>query len=223
VGSRSTLRLAWVASSVAALLLSSGGFVAARGKKTQTHAKSAQAPIDFHAAKTIGTKSAPITLEVFSDFQCPSCKAFFLTATQQIIRDYVSTGKVFLVHHDFPLTMHAHSMEAAKWANAAAGIGKFQEVETALYSTQDSWEATGKVEDAVAAVLSPADLKRAQALIDKPEIKTSIDEDMNLGTQRGINETPSIFTTYKGQMTQIPARGATYGFLKLYFDHLLSQ
>jgi protein-disulfide isomerase len=223
VGRKSTLRFAWIAAAFAVLLLCSAGLLSAKGKKAQAHPKTASAPIDFHAAKTVGSKSAPITLEVFSDFQCPSCKVFFLTATQQIIKDYVSTGKVYLIHHDFPLTMHAHSMEAAKWANAAAGIGKFQEVETVLYSTQDSWEASGKVEDAVASVLSAAELKRAQALMAKPEIQTSIDQDMDLGKQWNINETPSIFVTYKGQMNQIPARGATYGFMKQYFDYLLSH
>ena len=62
---------------------------------------------------------------------------FFLTATTPLMNDYVASGKVYLVHHDFPLPMHAHSLDAAKWANAAAEIGKFREVETALYTKQD--------------------------------------------------------------------------------------
>jgi len=119
------------------------------------------------------------------------------------------------------LNIHAHSMEAARWANAAAEIGKFQEVETALYSNQDKWEATGKIEDFVAAVLSPAEMKRVQALIAKPEVQAAIDQDIALGKQRNINETPSIFVTHNGQMNQIPTRGATYGILKQYFDFLL--
>ncbi len=218
---KSSVRFASFVAVFAGLLLYSAGLLSAQHNPAQTHAKSA--PIDFHAAKTMGSKSAPITLEVFSDFQCPSCRAFYLTATTQVIKDYVSTGKVYLVHHDFPLPMHAHSMEAARWANAAAGIGKFQEVETALYSTQDAWEANGRIEDAVASVLSPEDLRRVQALMAKPEVQAAIDEDVDLAKQKSLSWTPSIFVTYKGQSTLLPREGVSYGILKQYFDYLLSH
>ncbi len=144
-----------------------------------------------------------------------------MTTTQQVIKDYVTTNKVYIIHHDFPLDMHAHSKEAARWANAAAEIGKFQEVETALYTTQDKWEATGNIGDVLSTVLSPAELKRVQTLMAKPEVQAAIDQDVELGKQRNINETPSIFVTHNGQMNQIPTRGASYGILKQYFDYLL--
>jgi protein-disulfide isomerase len=221
VGRKSSRRFASILAVFAALLFCSAGLLSAKRKQPQTHPKSA--PIDFRSAKTIGSKSAPILLEDFSDFQCPSCRVFYLTATLQVIKDYVGTGKVYIVHHDFPLPMHAHSMEAARWANAAAGIGKFQEVETALYSSQDKWEVTGKVEDAVASVLNAAELKRVQALMAKPEVQAAIDQDVELGKQRNINQTPSIFVTYKGQLNALPPGGVTYGILKQYFDYLLSH
>jgi protein-disulfide isomerase len=223
VNLKSSFKLGSLITLIAGVLICSSGFLSAQGGPEQSHPKTASSPFDFHAAKTVGSKSAPITLEVFSDYQCPACKTFFLTTTQQIIKDYASTGKVYIVHHDYPWSFHTHSLEAAKWANASAGIGKFKEVETVLYSTQDSWEASGKVQDTVASVLSAAELKRVQALMGKPEIQTSIDQDMDLAKQRNINETPSIFVTYKGQMTQVPYKGASYGFLKQYFDYLLSH
>ncbi|MFZ0821670.1 MAG: thioredoxin domain-containing protein [Candidatus Acidiferrales bacterium] len=219
----SSKRFVLIVAVFAALLIGSAGLLFAKNNQTQAHPKNAAAPIDFRAAKTIGSKSAPILLEDFSDFQCPSCRLFFLTTIQQVIKNYVSTNKVYIVHHDFPLEMHAHSMEAARWANAAAEIGKFQEVETALYSTQDKWEVTGRIEDVVAPVLTAAELKRVQTLMAKPEVQAAIDQDVALGKQRNINETPSIFVTHNGEMNQIPTRGASYGILKQYFDYLLSH
>jgi protein-disulfide isomerase len=56
--------------------------------------------------KTIGNHTAPITMEVFSDYQCPSCGNFYETTLRAMIQDYVALGKVYLVHHDFPLQMH---------------------------------------------------------------------------------------------------------------------
>jgi protein-disulfide isomerase len=174
--------------------------------------------------KTLGTKNAPIMLEDFSDFQCPMCRMFYLNTTKQVIEDYVSTGKVYLVHHDFPLPMHAHSAEAAKWANAAAAIGKFQEVETALYTKQDDWGATGKVEETVATVLTPAEMKRVRSLVDSPEVAAAIQHDKELGDQRNVNSTPSIFITPKGgQMVSLPPAGASYQLLKTYLDYLLKH
>jgi protein-disulfide isomerase len=179
---------------------------------------------DIASAKALGQKNAPIVVEDFSDFQCPMCRMFYLGATHQLINEYVSTGKVYLIHHDFPLDMHAHSHEAAKWADAAAAIGKFQEVETVLYTKQDDWGATGKIEETVATVLTPAELKRVKALVDSPEVAAALEKDKELGTQRNVNSTPSIYVTPKGgQMVFLPPAGTTYPLLKQYIDYLLKH
>jgi protein-disulfide isomerase len=221
VSRKTSTRYVPVAALFAGMLLCTAGLVSAAREQVQSHPKTAS--IDLRAAKSLGSKSAPITMEIFSDYQCPFCRSFYFDATEQVIKNFVDTGKVYIIYHDFPWDFHAHSMEAARLANAAAEIGKFHEVETVLYSTQDSWETTGRLEDAVASVLSPADLKRVEALRTKPEIQAAIDQDVSLAKQRNVNETPSIFVTYKGQMSQIPAKGASYNFLRQYFDYLLAH
>ncbi len=215
------VRFSPVVAVFAGLLICSTAILSAQKTPSQSHMR--VAPINFRAAKTIGSASAPIVLEDFSDFQCPACRLFFLNTTLQVIKDYVDTGKVMVVHHDFPLEMHAHSMEAARFANAAAAIGKFKEVETALYTTQATWENTGRIKDAVSSVFTPAELKRVEALMNKPEVQAAIDEDIALGKAKGITQTPSIFVTCKGQTNPLPPGGVTYGVLKQYFDYLLSH
>jgi protein-disulfide isomerase len=103
--------------------------------------------IDPHV--TAGSKNAPIVMEVFSDFQCPACKTLFMTTNRQVMDNYVSTGKVFLIHRDFPLPMHAHSQVAAQYSRAAAQVGKFDAVEEALFQNQEKWEQTGDVDVAL--------------------------------------------------------------------------
>jgi protein-disulfide isomerase len=176
-------------------------------------------------AKTLGSKNAPIQFEVFSDFQCPMCRSFFQSASHKLLEDYCSAGKVYLIHHDFPLPIpaHVHSEEAARWANAAAAIGKFHEVETALYSNQDSWGATGKVEEIVANVLSPSDLKRVRTLVDSPEIKAAVQHDKDLGDSHGFNGTPTLLVTHNGHSDQLNAVGLTTNLLKSYLDYLLQH
>jgi protein-disulfide isomerase len=166
-------------------------------------------------------------MEVFADFECPQCRIFFLTTTRQVIDSYVSTGKVYLIHHDFPLPMHKYSRDAARWANAAAavGTGTFETVETALYTKQDDWGATGKIESVLAAVLSPADMKKVNAIqaAEGATIDAAIARDMALGTTRHVNATPSIYITHAGTTTPLPPGGVNYPLLKQYFDYLLSK
>src|SRR5712664_585104 len=92
-------------------------------KKTSTPAvKPASAPLDPSEAKSLGSKSAPITIEVFEDFQCPACRNFFETTVKQLIDDYVVPGKVYLIHRDFPLEMHPYSRQAARLDEINAAI-----------------------------------------------------------------------------------------------------
>jgi protein-disulfide isomerase len=205
---------------VAGLVTIAGGRLSARIEPGQAKITSAE----IESGKTLGQKNAPILLEDFSDFQCPMCRMYFLGATQEVIANYVSTGKVYLVHHDFPLDMHAHSHEAAKWADAAAAIGKFQEVENVLYTKQDDWGTTGKIEEAVATVLTPAEMKRVKALVDSPEVAAALQMDKDLGNKRNVSSTPSIYVTPKGgQMVFLPPAGTTYPLLKQYLDYLLKH
>jgi protein-disulfide isomerase len=180
---------------------------------------------DISKAKSLGSKTAPITVEIFSDYQCPMCKNFFLGASQRLLEDYASAGKVYFVHHDFPLAIpeHKHSEEAARWANAAAAIGKFHEAESALYTNQDSWGATGKIEETLAGVLGPANLKRVKALLDSPEVKSAIQGDKSLGNSRNVDSTPSIFVTHGGHTELLPYSGVSYNLFKPYLDYLLTH
>lgn len=175
------------------------------------------------AAKSLGMKNAPIMIEDFADFQCPSCKALFEATTEQVIKNYVDTGKVYLVHHDFPLPMHSHSREAARWANAAAAIGKFEQVETVLYSQQEVWGASGDIEKALSSVLTPAEIKRCSALVNNPEIEQAIQKDVALGTERHVNQTPSLFVTHNAKVVPLPPGAVQYSILKQYIDYLLAH
>ena len=103
--------------------------------------------------KALGVATAPVMVEVFSDFQCPSCKILYEDTLRPLVADYVNKGKVYLIHRDFPLTMHAYSRIAARYARAAAEIGKIEPVEQTLFQNQEKWEQTGDVDGTVAAVL----------------------------------------------------------------------
>ena len=73
---------------------------------------SALQDVDPH--KAFGSKNAPVVIEEFSDYQCPACKTLYTTTNRLLMDNYVTTGKVYLLHRDFPLAMHAHSREIGR-------------------------------------------------------------------------------------------------------------
>lgn len=177
---------------------------------------------DIDPHKAFGSKSAPVVMEVFSDYQCPACRTLFLTTNRLLMDNYVTTGKVFVIHRDFPLPMHAYSRIAARYARAAAELGKVEAVEKALFESQDKWEQTGDVDGTVAAALSPAEMTKVRALVKGGTLEPLIDKDYELGQMYRVNQTPTSVFHYKGQT--YPYSGVmSYEILRQFLDQLLSQ
>jgi protein-disulfide isomerase len=177
---------------------------------------------DVDPHKAFGSKSAPIIMEVFSDFQCPACKSFYFGTNRQLMDNYVSTGKIYLIHRDFPLPLHAYSRVAARYGRAAAEIGKFEPVEQALFQNQEKWEQTGDVDGTVAGILSATEMTKVRALVKGGTLESAIDKDYALGQGYHVNQTPTSIIHSKGQT--YPVAGIiSYDILKQFLDQLLSQ
>ena len=176
---------------------------------------------EIDPAKAFGNKNAPVVMEIYSDFQCPACRQLFLNTTQRVMDNYVNTGKIYLVHRDFPLPMHAYSRLAAEYSRAAAHIGKCESVEQALFQNQERWEANGDVKGTVAAVLSPAEMKKVQALVEAKSLDALIDRDKQLGTAVPVNQTPtSVIHGKDGQV--YPVVGfVSFDVLKTLLDQVV--
>jgi protein-disulfide isomerase len=182
----------------------------------------ASAVTDVDPRLASGSKTAPIVMEVFSDFQCPACKTLFTTTNRQLMDNYVSTGKVYLVHRDFPLPMHQHSRVAARYARAAAQIGKFEPVSEALFQKQEVWEQNGDVDGIVASVLSAAEMTKVRSLVKSGTLDAVIDKDVALGNGYHVNQTPTTIIHSKGQT--YPVVGiVSYDILHNFIDQLLAQ
>ena len=176
--------------------------------------------------RTAGSKDAPITIEVWTDFECPTCKMLYMNTLKPLIPDYCTPGKVYLIHHDFPLPQHKYSLLAAVWADAAAVVGKYEVVAEALFDKQDSWVATGGVSSVVAGVLSPADFQKVKQVYDahQTEIKAIIEEDKKAGTALDLKETPTMRVSKRGQIITDKQPGmVAYVTLKRYLDQQLAK
>lgn len=228
---------------IAFLAVGSGLSGAGRAQHKQMKAaKAAQAPLTLE--KAYGSKGAPITFEVFSDYSCPMCRTLFEQTLRPMINDYVAAGKVYLVHRDYPLAIpgHQYSPQAARWANAAARVGQFENVESAFYDNQTAWGKDGNLEKYVAAAMSSADFKRVQKIMEgceppgptaRPDginlpphpcsVDPYIEQDILLGNQVPVKGTPTFVIQYKGQRMPAGSSFVSWPVLKQFLDSLLSQ
>jgi protein-disulfide isomerase len=170
--------------------------------------------------KALGSPSAPIRIEVFSDFECPACKGLHEQILPLVMKDYVIPGKVYLVSREFPLPMHPYSREAAGYATAAARCGKYEQVADTLFKNQVAWAASGKVWDTVAGVLTPVETKKVQLLAKDPSVLSEVERDVEAGKAAGINQTPTMIVT-RGT-SRFPVTGSVnYNLLRSMLDGLL--
>lgn len=81
----------------------------------------------------LGNPNASITLVEFGDYQCHYCNVFFHTIENDIITDYVETGKVKMIFKDYNI-IGADSINASHGTHCASDQGLFWEYHDILYS-----------------------------------------------------------------------------------------
>ena len=135
-----------------------------------------------------GDANAPVTIVMFSDFQCSACSAVHPVLIKAIA-EY--KDKIRFVVRDFPLeSIHENAFQAAQAANAANAQGKFFEYTELLYNNQESLDTASLKEFAAQIGL---DRKRFDADLDSGKYAAEVRKDMADGESYGITSTPTIF------------------------------
>ncbi len=150
------------------------------------------APLVFKVATegnpSRGLATAPVTVVMFSDFQCSAC-----SATHPILKRVLAEygNKVRLVVRDYPLTvLHKDAYRAALAANAAAAQGKFFEYTELLYANQSALD-----DESLKKYAAEVGLNLSQFGLDfkSEKIAADVKRDMDDGKSIGITGTPTIF------------------------------
>jgi protein-disulfide isomerase len=151
-----------------------------------------------------GPRNAPVTLEIYGDFQCPPCA----TASKAIDElQKQDEGKIRVIYHEFPLKIHQHAMEAAMAAEAAGIQGKFWEMHDMLYQFQPVWSRVTNARyffESYAESLK-LDVARFRADCQAADLRARIMVEGKVGETRGAKNTPTIFingTEAKGAFTK---------------------
>lgn len=91
--------------------------------------------VDIADSPAKGPADAPVTIMVWSDFQCPHCR-IALPMLEAIFDKF--SPKVRLVHKFYPLHSHNTAEPAARAAIAAQNQGHYWEMERLLFGHQDA-------------------------------------------------------------------------------------
>jgi protein-disulfide isomerase len=191
----------------AALLLSTqAGWAAADGHATPTVAESAASALARvgERGRVLGWQSAPVTLVVFSDLQCPACDPFFLQALPALLPRWVTTGKVRLEYR-FLQTATRNRRELIEEASAAdaAGAQNLEWPYVARFFEAQQPEGTEYVNasflEQIAAETPKLDLAAWRAQRADPRYRREIIGDERLAARRNIVGTPDFLLGHTGK------------------------
>ena len=150
--------------------------------------------------KLSGSGLARVTCEVYTDYECPACARFYLTVAPQLVADYVATGKVKLLHRDYPLSYHPYARLAARYANAAGQLGHYEAAVQQLFGTQSAWGVSGDVDAQLAQVLAPDVMQKVRDLARSgAHLEDTVNTDLEMGRKDQLRQTPTVVIVSKGQ------------------------
>ena len=179
---------------------------------------------DVIKGNSFGNPSAPLLMEIFSDFECPACKTFHDHEFPQLMRDFIANGKLYVVYRYYPLPMHQHGREAAEVVCAAAQFGKYSEVSEALFARQAQWSADGKVAEAADSVLTKSEQQKLRNLLKSSAVQSEIERDLAEGRSVPVQGTPTALVTYRLRRYPLSGSGVmNYALVKALLDDLLSK
>ena len=145
---------------------------------------------------TLGPGDAPVTLTLFTDFECSYC-ARLAPVLEEVHKAYPE--KVRIVFKNFPLRMHRFAVQAALAALAAEEQGQFWPFHDRLFQNYNRLNPQ-KVEE-IRQELG-LDAERFNARMNDPALKDLIRRDLQEGSDAGVNGTPTVYINgkkYRGQ------------------------
>ena len=172
--------------------------------------------------KVIGMTAAPMTIELFSSFACTHCKEFHDTLLPQIVKDYVATGKACIVNRECFNPSAPGAQDAARYATAAARVGKYQEVADIMFRRQAAWIESGHVWEVVATILTLPDQQKLQALAKDPAVIAEVQRDLEEAAAAGVTSTPTMLITHGFRKYPFPGVRA-YSLVRSLLDDILSK
>lgn len=216
---------------IAGIVVAAGAAAAFAATPAPNKEDDAQSVLDRLTAQTtpavyaLGSPDAPVTMVEFGDYLCTYCHRFHEETKDQLVANYVNTGKVRFIFKDFPINdrLDGGSSLAAQASYCAADQGRFWEFHDAVY---DNWggEKAGWVTKAsmaeFAARAGVQDAGQFQSCLDSGKYADVVRANYDLARSLGLNGTPSFIILKEGAKPSLIPGAAPYSAFSQVIDQL---
>jgi protein-disulfide isomerase len=135
-----------------------------------------------------GPEQAPVTIVVFSDFQCPFCKSYTATLNR-ITKEFSSSVRV--VYRQLPLTeIHPLAEKAAEASLCAQEQGRFWELHDQMFNEQSALAVDSLKAKAASLGL---DTDAFNSCLDSGRLEQKVKKEIREGATLGVTGTPATF------------------------------
>lgn len=137
-------------------------------------------------APTRGPEDAPVTIVMFSDFECPYCRVGHETMAQL---ETMYAGKIRFAYKPYPLPIHSQAIFAALAARSAQAQGKFWSFHDKLFNQE------GLATETLMRYASESGMDTEALSKDLAELRwgPEVVADMRQARRLGVNSTPTFF------------------------------
>lgn len=152
-------------------------------------------PAEWIDRTSLGSPEAPVVVQLWEDFLCPSCQAFSRNVKPQIVEEYVKSGQVRLEFHHFPLQQHAPgSFMTALGAECAADQNLFWPFHDKAFQVISNEQQGGATFEKLTefATIAGLDVGQFQACLSGQQHQETITTSLTQAGQLGLSFTPSV-------------------------------
>ncbi len=142
-----------------------------------------------------GPADAPVTMVVFSDFECPYSAQLYFTL-EKLERRYPT--QLHVIFKQSPLNIHPDAPRAHRAAVAAGHQGRFDAMAELLFANQAHQDEAALFAYARQLHLDPV---RFRHDLNSPAVAAEVDRDIRESRAFGVNVTPTLYvngTTFSG-------------------------
>lgn len=142
----------------------------------------------------LGNAAAPVTIDLYEDFQCPACERWGQNVFPSLIRNELGAGTVRIAYHGFAF-IGPESKDALRAAWAAERQGRFWDMWATLYANQGLHENGGAFARERLLAMADAlglDSARFVADLDSAEATSFVSNGVADAAKAGVNSTPSL-------------------------------
>jgi len=157
-------------------------------------------PVAVVDGRTAGRADAPVTLEVWTDFQCPVCGQFAKTVEPALMTRYVTPGTLRIIHHDAAFqgarsgASYDESVEAGAGARCAADQGRYWPYQDWTFANQSGENEGAYAAPRLTAIAAAAglDIEAWQACISTGAAQEAVRAETSQAVTAGVNATPTM-------------------------------